>query len=194
MVLLGVTSGATMPDEMGSVRVDMEIENPARPGERRTLRSVLVDTGAELSWVPAEILESLGRWIRVVGTLIVFAPDVLPAQDPSIVAPGAKLERLFDEGFFTEGPAQAPDGSVYFSDITVGKASGYQAGHIWRWDPRTRTSAVFRSPSGMSNGMVFDGQGRLVVAEGAAFGGRRITRTDMKTGKSVILAALFDGR
>jgi predicted aspartyl protease len=49
-----------MPDEMGSFRVDIEIENPARPGERRTLRSVLVDTGAELSWVPAEVLESLG--------------------------------------------------------------------------------------------------------------------------------------
>ena len=49
-----------MPDEMGSFRVDVEIENPARPGERRTLRSVLVDTGAELSWVPAEVLESLG--------------------------------------------------------------------------------------------------------------------------------------
>src|SRR5207249_8755792 len=111
---------------------------------------------------------SLQRWIRVVGTLIVFAPDVLPAQDPSIVAPGAKLERLFDDGFFTEGPTQAPDGSVYFSDITVGKASGYQAGHIWRWDPRTRTTAVFRSPSGMSNVMVFDGQGRLVVEIGRA--------------------------
>jgi hypothetical protein len=49
-----------MPDDMGSLRVDVEIENPARPGERRTLRSVLVDTGAELSWVPAEVLESLG--------------------------------------------------------------------------------------------------------------------------------------
>jgi len=49
-----------MPDEMGTFRVDMEIENPARPGERRVLTSVLVDTGAELSWVPAEILESLG--------------------------------------------------------------------------------------------------------------------------------------
>ncbi len=49
-----------MPDEMASFRVDVEIENPARPGERRTLRSVLVDTGAELSWVPAEALESLG--------------------------------------------------------------------------------------------------------------------------------------
>ena len=49
-----------MPDEMGTFRVDMEIENPARPGERRVLKSVLVDTGAELSWIPAEVLESLG--------------------------------------------------------------------------------------------------------------------------------------
>lgn len=49
-----------MPADMGTFRVDVEIENPARPGERRTLTSVLVDTGAELSWVPAEVLESLG--------------------------------------------------------------------------------------------------------------------------------------
>ena len=49
-----------MPDDMGSFRVDFEIENPARPGERRTLKSVLVDTGAELSWVPADVLEGLG--------------------------------------------------------------------------------------------------------------------------------------
>jgi predicted aspartyl protease len=49
-----------MHEDMGTFRVDIEIENPARPGERRTLRSVLVDTGAELSWVPADVLESLG--------------------------------------------------------------------------------------------------------------------------------------
>jgi len=49
-----------MSDDMGTFRVDVEIENPARPGERRALRSVLVDTGAELSWVPAPVLESLG--------------------------------------------------------------------------------------------------------------------------------------
>lgn len=57
-----------MMDDMGTFRVDVEIENPARPGEKRGLRSVLVDTGAELSWVPAELLESLGvarnnRWL-----------------------------------------------------------------------------------------------------------------------------------
>jgi predicted aspartyl protease len=49
-----------MADQMGTFRVDIEIENPARPGERRVVRSVLVDTGAELSWVPAPVLESLG--------------------------------------------------------------------------------------------------------------------------------------
>jgi len=56
-----------MGHDMGTFRVDVELENPARPGERRTLRSLLVDTGALLSWVPAEVLESLGvergeRW------------------------------------------------------------------------------------------------------------------------------------
>ena len=49
-----------MPNDMGTFRVDMELENPAKPGVKRTVRSVLVDTGAELSWVPTEVLESLG--------------------------------------------------------------------------------------------------------------------------------------
>lgn len=49
-----------MVDEMGTFRVAVEIENPLRPGERRALSSVLVDTGAELSWFPAAVLESLG--------------------------------------------------------------------------------------------------------------------------------------
>ncbi len=49
-----------MRDQMGTFRVEVELENPAHPGQRRTISSVLVDTGAELTWVPALILESLG--------------------------------------------------------------------------------------------------------------------------------------
>ncbi len=49
-----------MSDEMGTFRVEVEIENPLRPGDRRALPSVLVDTGAERSWFPAPVLESLG--------------------------------------------------------------------------------------------------------------------------------------
>ena len=49
-----------MSAEMGTFRVDIEIENPGRPGQKVSVRSALVDTGAELSWIPSTILESLG--------------------------------------------------------------------------------------------------------------------------------------
>ena len=67
-----------MRDDMGTFRVTVEIENPARPGERRTFESALVDTGAELSWFPAALLESLGiarvnqrRFRQADGTVLV---------------------------------------------------------------------------------------------------------------------------
>jgi predicted aspartyl protease len=47
-----------MPEPMGTFRIDIAVENPARPGRHADLRNVLVDTGAELSWVPADTLES----------------------------------------------------------------------------------------------------------------------------------------
>ena len=49
-----------MGTDMGTFRVDVEIENPALPGVKQPLKGVLVDTGAELSWVPAPLLESIG--------------------------------------------------------------------------------------------------------------------------------------
>lgn len=48
-----------MMDDMGTFRVDVEVENPARRGERRAFRNVLVDTGAELSVFPGHVLETL---------------------------------------------------------------------------------------------------------------------------------------
>jgi gluconolactonase len=114
--------------------------------------------------------------------------------DTSVVVPGSQVELLFDGGFFTEGPAVGPDGAVYFSDITITASSGMQAGHIWRYDPGTGETRIFRSPSGMANGIIFDLEDRMVVAEGADFGGRRVTRTDLTTGRSEILAGLFNSR
>ena len=57
-----------------------------------------------------------------------------------------------------------------------------------------RPDEIFRSPSGMSNGIKFDAAGNMIVCEGADYGGRRVTRTDMKTGKSWIIAGMFEGR
>ena len=115
-------------------------------------------------------------------------------QPGPIFPPDAKLESVFSGGFFLEGPAAAADGTVYFSDITITAQTGGQAGHVWRFDPRTGSTAIFRSPSGMNNGNRFDADGSLVSALGADFGCRCVIRTDMTTGKSSILAGLFNGR
>lgn len=124
-----------------------------------------------------------------------------PTGDPSVLPAGAKLDRVFDGGCrLTEGVATSPDAMVYFSDITFTKfchdPSGKyaQAGNIWKYDPKTKQAVVFRSPSGMSNGMKFDADGNLIIAEGADFGGRMLVKTDMHTGKSYILSGLYDGR
>ena len=116
------------------------------------------------------------------------------AGSDAIFAPDAELKELFNGAHFTEGVSVAPDGTVYFSDITFTDQTDMQAGNIWKHNPETGETTIFRSPSGMSNGTKFDAHGRLVVAEGADFGGRRITRTDMKTGKSEIIAGLYNGK
>ena len=119
--------------------------------------------------------------------------------DEPIVPPGAQVEKLFESKVLTEGVCVAPDGMVYFSEITFSHVARdekgvIEAGHIWKFDPTTGKTSIFRSPSGMSNGIKFDAHGNMIVAEGADYGGRRVTRTDMKTGKSYIIAGMFEGR
>lgn len=117
-----------------------------------------------------------------------------------IVADGAELELVFDGGaVLTEGVAAGHDGMLYFSDITFSHktkdASGvFEAGHIWKFNPQTGQTTIWRSPSGMSNGIKFDAAGNMIVAEGADFGGRRVTRTNMATGRSYVIAGLYEGR
>lgn len=131
---------------------------------------------------------------------VLFLVAVPAAAQHPIIPDGAKLEKIFDGGLvLTEGVASAPDGMIYFSDITFThfskeKKLPLEAGHIWKHNPKTGKTSIFRSPSGMSNGIKFDADGNMIVAEGADFGGRRVIKTDMKTGKSYIIAGLFEGR
>ncbi len=132
------------------------------------------------------------------GTGALFPSPRLLAEEP-IVSAGAVVEKLFEGSVLTEGVCVAPDGLVYFSEITFShksrdKNGAIEAGHIWKFDPATKKSSIFRSPSGMSNGIKFDAAGNMLVAEGADYGGRRIVRTDMTTGKSYIVTGMFEGR
>ena len=89
---------------------------------------------------------------------------------------------------FTEGPAQGPDGLIYFTDVTNNR--------ILRFNPQAKTHEVFRADSNRSNGLLFDPEGRLIACEGsdAERNAPRLTRTDMKTGKVETLATGFEGK
>jgi gluconolactonase len=118
--------------------------------------------------------------------LILFAFSVpIAAEDPPFVAGGAKLEKLWGEGEFTEGPALGPDGCIYFSDI---------GNRIMKYDPASGKTTEFRKPSGRSNGLKFDAMGRLIACEGAnSGGGRRMSITE-KDGTVKTIADKFDGK
>jgi gluconolactonase len=82
---------------------------------------------------------------------------------------------------FLEGPTVHPSGTVYFTNV--------RAEQILTWDPARRRLAVFREKSGAANGLIFDRQGRLVACEGAG----RVTRTDLATGATTVLAERYNG-
>src|SRR5262245_53299769 len=115
---------------------------------------------------------------------LIFVIDKTAAEPP-VVPDGARVEKVWGEGSFTEGPAYGPDGRVYFSDI---------GNRIMAYDPRTGRTSVYREPSGRANGLDFDPQGRLVAAEGANTGGnRRVTITE-KDGTVRVLADRWQGK
>ena len=90
--------------------------------------------------------------------------------------------------FVLEGPTADADGNVYFTDVNASRILKLAT------DGRITT---FRQPSNRANGMVFDPQFRLLVAEmGDAAAGTpaRVTRTDMRTGAIEVLADSFDGK
>ncbi len=121
--------------------------------------------------------------MRFIVLVLLCVPTVAPAGD--IVPKNAKLEKLWGDGEFTEGPAYGPDHCVYFSDI---------GNRIMKYDPQTGKTSEYRKPSGRANGLDFDYKGRLIAAEGANTGGnRRITITDVD-GAIRVLADKWKGK
>lgn len=100
--------------------------------------------------------------------LVLGVGESLTARPVEMVADGLK---------FTEGPVWLPGEGLIFSDIP--------ADTIYRAD-----KTVFRQPSGKSNGLALDTQGRLIACE---HGNRRVTRTETD-GTITVLADRYLGR
>src|ERR1700757_3047974 len=137
--------------------------------------------------------------LLLTGCLLLSPParagDVPRPTGDTIVPPDAKLELLFTRSApikagLTEGPAVAPDGSIYFSDIPFGADKGM----ILRFDPKTKKTTVFTDDSHKSNGLKFDAKGYLIACEGSDEGGRCGARWDVKTGKREVVADKYMGK
>ena len=93
-----------------------------------------------------------------------------------------ELATLKNPPIFTEGPAVAPDGTVYFTNVP--------ADEILRWSPQTGRTVVAISDSRKTNGLLFDDEGRLLCCEGGA---GRVTRRNLQTGTLEVLADQWNG-
>lgn len=120
---------------------------------------------------------------------------VVPAAEPAfnaLVPAGTPIEHLADGLDWSEGPAWHPDGFLVFSDVPQNT--------IYRWD-ESGGLRVWLRPSGHagsdapgremgSNGLAFDADGRLLIAD---HGNRQVARLEdgwMKTP----LATHYDGQ
>lgn len=124
-----------------------------------------------------------------------LAADVPAPEGAKIVDPRETLELLYTrtapiKGGLTEGPAVAPDGSIYFTDIPVGDDPGM----IIRFDPKTMQNTVFTANSGKANGLAFDRFGNLIACEGSDQGGRRVSKWDVKARIRTTVADRFQGK
>ncbi|MDV2986512.1 UNVERIFIED_CONTAM: SMP-30/gluconolactonase/LRE family protein [Methylobacteriaceae bacterium AG10] len=90
--------------------------------------------------------------------LAALAPRVRAADTLSAVLdPAARVETLYDEGTWCEGPVWAPTlGGLVFSDVRRNRMMLIREGG---------RAEVFREPSNNANGNTLDAQGRLITCE-----------------------------
>ena len=113
--------------------------------------------------------------------MILVAAMGWSVAEASVVADGAKVEKLAGGFAFTEGPAADAQGNVFFTDIPNNRI------HKWSLDGELST---FRENSGGANGLYFDKDGNLLVCEG---GGRRLVSID-PNGNVTVLADEYQGK
>ncbi|MDR2854148.1 MAG: SMP-30/gluconolactonase/LRE family protein [Prevotellaceae bacterium] len=102
-------------------------------------------------------------------------------QEQSIIANGAKVEKLAEGFIFTEGPAADKQGNVYFTDQPNNQ--------ILKWSVENVLS-VFSENSGRANGLFFDKEGYLLSCSDMD---NEIWRID-QSGNHTVLVTDFDSK
>ena len=107
-------------------------------------------------------------------------PSVGSAAD--LVAPGAEPVKLAGGFQFTEGPAVAANGDVYFTDIPNNR--------IHRWSVADRKLSTFAEETNGANGLFFAEDGSLYACQGLA---KRMAAYTADGSDTSSLAKRYDG-
>jgi gluconolactonase len=102
-------------------------------------------------------------------------------SESTVIAPGAKLEKLAGDFKFTEGPTSDKEGNVFFTDQPNDR--------IMKWSADGKLS-TFKQPAGRANGMFFDTQGNLLACADEKTELWSIT----PEGNHTVLAKEFEGK
>src|SRR5688572_7838300 len=119
-------------------------------------------------------------WIWAASVVLV-AGQIMAADTNTVIAPGAKLEKLSGEFQFTEGPTCDRDGNVFFTDQPNNR--------ILKWSVDGKLS-TFMQPAGRANGMFFDTTGNLIACADEKMELWSIT----PDGKHTVLAKEYEGK
>jgi gluconolactonase len=93
-------------------------------------------------------------WIFFVGLICFCKANVPLVAAESVIAPGAKLEKLAGDFAFTEGPTCDTNGNVFFTDQPNNR--------IMEWSVDGKLFTFLQS-AGRANGMYFDAKGNLIA-------------------------------
>src|SRR5256714_14231826 len=93
--------------------------------------------------------------MKILALLAAAAVCSVVAAEKSLIADGAKVEVLGDGYEFTEGPAIARNGDVYFTDQPNDR--------IVKWSAADGKFTDWLKPAGRSNGTYFDKAGNLIA-------------------------------
>ncbi len=104
-------------------------------------------------------MDSCAKSRQIARTMKIFVAAVLISSAlavwaDSVVAPGARLEKLAGDFKFTEGPTVDAHGNLFFVDQPNNR--------IMEWSAQGKLSA-FLQPSSYANGMCFDAKGNLIA-------------------------------
>ena len=121
---------------------------------------------------------------------LMIAAALLGAGDELTTGP---VEMIAGGFKFTEGPLWVPGEGLIFSDIPADTIYAFNKEALSK--PMSEkeaefAKAVFRKPSGKSNGLTLDEQGRLIACE---HWNRRVTRTE-KDGSVTVVADAYEGK